>query len=235
MLRPPTIHIIDEDSRVRESIQRLAATMSLKAKSYPSAAHFLTEYREESIGCVVLDARPLRPPDVPALPIAGQKFLPTDNLQQYLQGHGLRLPVIALVVDADTPQTVQAMKRGAVTVLEKPVTDKELSAAIEEALTVGATILAVLTRLDPLTVEERAVLAMLTEGKPNKLIARELGFSLRTVETRRHHIFRKTQTNTLAELVKLVVQADMLSTRYPIRNLRFRPADEPNRRQHHQT
>jgi FixJ family two-component response regulator len=64
------------------------------------------------------------------------------------------------------------------------------------------------TRRETLTPSERQVLQLMVEGMPNKTIALRMDVSERTVENRRHEIFLKMQANSVAELVRMVIEAD---------------------------
>jgi FixJ family two-component response regulator len=109
---------------------------------------------------------------------------------------------------------VEAMRLGAVSLLEKPCEENQLWESIRDALAVDAETRADFEtseqyrrRLATLTPAEREVLDLVVEGVPNKVIAKRLGKSLRNVEGRRSEIFRKTQVDSVAQLVRLVMTA----------------------------
>jgi two-component system, LuxR family, response regulator FixJ len=194
-----TVFVIDDDEAARLSVCALATSMHVPAESFASVEEFLSKFDPTRPGCVVAD---VRMPGASGVDLLG-----------LLEERGSQIPVIIVTAFADTPLTVRAMKGGAVTFLEKPCSDHELWDAIREALArdnrdraVQATHQQFRERLAKLTPEEQQVLDMLIEGKPNKLIAKELDVSLRTVESRRHNVFTKTGTTTVAELVRLVIQ-----------------------------
>ena len=106
------------------------------------------------------------------------------------------------------------MKNGVVTLLDKPYQDNDLWDAVRSALTRDATyrkrsrrMREIRDRLDRLTPKEASVLDLILKGRPNKLMAIELKVSERTVENRRREVFRKTETNSVAELVRLAIEA----------------------------
>ena len=106
------------------------------------------------------------------------------------------------------------MKQGAVTLLEKPYEEDELWDAVREALDRDAVSRKqhqaseeFRRRLESLTGKERETMELVIGGKTNKLIARELGVSIRTVESRRHNIFEKLEVHSVAELVQAVIEA----------------------------
>jgi two-component system response regulator FixJ len=194
-----TVFVIDDDEAARLSVCALATSMHVHAEGFASAEEFLSRFDPDRAGCIVADVR-----------MPGASGV---DLLQLLADRGSKIPVIIVTAFADTPLAVRAMKGGAVTFLEKPCSDHELWDAIRESLARDAAQRAAQAtqqqfrdRLAKLTGEEQQVLDMLIEGKPNKLIAKELDVSLRTVESRRHNVFLKTGTSTVAELVRLVLQ-----------------------------
>jgi FixJ family two-component response regulator len=135
------------------------------------------------------------------------------ELQETLAEKRCHLPVILITAHAETPITVRAVKTGAVTVLEKPCRDFELFDAIQDALArdadfrkAAACHQEIRRRMDTLSPAEKQVLDYMMEGMANKVIARRLEVSIRTIENRRQRVFEKTGTDSLAELVRLVVE-----------------------------
>lgn len=197
-----TVFVIDDDDLARESVQALAASLGLAAESFASAEDFLTGYAGDRPGCIVTD---LKMPGLSGL-----------DLQDRLRARGIELPLILVTGFANVPIAVRAMHRGAVTVLEKPCNTEELAAAIREALARDAEQRVrreqrqrIIERHQTLSPGEREVLVRMIAGEPNKQIAAELGVSMRTVEFRRHNIFKKMQTDSLAELVRIMVEAGL--------------------------
>jgi len=196
----PTVYVVDDDRDSRMSVCALVRSMGIQAESFSSAEEFLASYRKGQPGCLVTDVRML-----------GMSGL---ELQEKLLELNMPLPVVVLTAFASTPMTVQAMKLGAVTLLEKPAEENRLWESIRDALAQDtATRSRVETRdecrrrLDTLTPAEREVMDFVVEGVANKVIAKRLGKSLRTVEARRGEIFRKTQVDSVAQLVRLVMIA----------------------------
>lgn len=193
-----TVFIIDDDPGARESIAALVGSMGFAARVFDSAETFLEAYRGTESGCVVSDLR-LRG-------ISGLELL------ERLLAANAPIPVILVTAYAKTPITVRAMRRGAVNVLEKPLDEHQLWDAIREALSLDRMRrerhheqIELQSRFDDLTQQERQVLKMLVGGLTNRQIASHLDVSTRTVEARRHNIFRKTRTSSVPDLVKLAV------------------------------
>ena len=201
MLVEPTVFVVDDDELARMSVCALARSMGLRTESFSSAEEFLEQYQKGSPGCLVTDVRML-----------GMSGL---QLQEKLQELNISLPVIVMTAHARVPMTVRAMKRGAVTLLEKPCEDNELWDAIREALAQDAATRQKFERreqyrrrLAELTPTEKEVMELVVAGEQNKVIANRLGVSIRTVEARRHEIYRKINIDSVAELVRVVIEAD---------------------------
>jgi RNA polymerase sigma factor (sigma-70 family) len=195
------VHVVDDHELARNSVCALVESMGIKAIVYASAEEFLESYRSGPPGCLVTDVRML-----------GMSGI---ELQERLAADGIDLPVVVITAYANTPLTVRAMRAGAVTLLEKPCNDNDLWDAIREALELNESQRSLARRrqeirqhLEQLTPQERDVLDRIVAGKLNKVIARELDVSIRTVENRRHNIFRKLRAESVAELVRLVLECE---------------------------
>jgi len=194
-----TVYIVDDDEGARSSVKALARSMGVRAEVFPSAEKFLEHYDPRQPGCLVTDLR--------MLGMSGME------LQEKLAVDGILIPVIIITAHAETSLTVSAVKRGAVNVLEKPCRDYELFDAIrdalaqdEEARLQAAKQREFEARFSTLSKDEQRVLELMTEGTANKVIARRLEVSIRTVENRRQRIFAKTGAKSLAELIRFVVE-----------------------------
>jgi two-component system response regulator FixJ len=201
MAAPTTVHIIDDDSAVRESLVALVQMRGMQTKGYASAEAFLAALQPSDTGCIVCDVR------MPGL--TGLQLL--EKLSELKS----TLPVIIITAYADVPTAVRAMQAGAVTFLEKPANDADQIAAIQQALNLEQAQAAlrrqksdVETKLTTLTADEIAVMRKMLEGLPNKRIASDLDIGLRTVELRRSNIMKKMGAGSLAELVRLALLVD---------------------------
>jgi two-component system, LuxR family, response regulator FixJ len=200
----PVVFVVDDDERARKSVCALVRSLGLKAEASSSAEEFLAGDIAACPGCVVTDLR-----------MAGMSGL---DLQDRLIERGVRLPVIVLTAYPKTRSTVRAMKAGAVTILEKPYDEEELWDAIRRALAQEAAGRAeaqrchdIQRRAALLTPAEREVMNFIVQGKPNKAIARQLNVSIRTIEGRRHEIFTKMEVDSVAELVRLAIEAELVA------------------------
>jgi FixJ family two-component response regulator len=197
----PIIFVVDDDDQARKAVMALVGAMGIETRGYASAEEFLAAYDGRRPACLVTDVRML-----------GMSGL---ELQEELLRRGASIPVILLTAFASTPAAVRAMKNGAVTMLEKPCRDDELWEAVRDGLSADRQALAadesredVRRRLSTLSPKEREVLACITAGDANKVVARKLGVSVRTVELHRHGVFEKMGADSLAELVRMVVAVE---------------------------
>ena len=197
------VHVIDDDDAVRESLEFLLRTAKIDVRTYDSATAFLNATSSGNIGCIVTDVR-----------MPGMSGV---DLLRELKSRGSTMPVIVITGHGDIQLAVEAMKVGAVDFLEKPFDDEVLLASVSAALgrlekdSQRETERADLNnRLATLSVREREVLEGLVAGKPNKIIAFDLGISPRTVEIYRAHVMTKMNAGSLSELVRMALLAGVL-------------------------
>lgn len=112
-------------------------------------------------------------------------------------------PTVIMSAFADIPLAVEAMKAGAVSVLQKPIMPAALLQVVDEALSMmvkddsaWATV--------RLTRRERQVAEQMADGLTSKEIALKLGISYRTVEVFRSSLLRKTKSANVAALVSFM-------------------------------
>ena len=196
----PTVFIVDDDAAIRFAMEALMESVNLDHEIFASADEFLDKISEQRPGCLVLD---IRMPGLGGL-----------ELQEELIRRGNTLPIIFITGHGDVPMAVEAMQKGAVDFIQKPFRDQELLDRIREALATDQHRREeqqqheeVARRLDKLTNREREVFDLVVTGKPNKVIAYELGVSQRTVEIHRARVMEKMQARSLADLVKMHMTA----------------------------
>lgn len=204
MMQPePIIYVIDDDDAVRQSLEFLLKTAGITVRGFESAKAFLDVLPQVISGCVITD---VRMPDITGI----------DLLRRLKDTHPA-LPVIVITGHGDISLAVEAMKIGAIDFLEKPFDDDQLIAAVRSALNrdAGAVkrqaeLVDINEKLAALSNRERQVLDGLVAGNANKTIAFDLGISPRTVEIYRANVMTKMAANSLSDLVRMAMLADIL-------------------------
>lgn len=198
------IYIVDDDEAVRDSLQILTESYDYETETFGSGTEFLASLDGVGAGCVLLD---VRMPDIDGL-----------EIQARLAEVNPALAVIIITGHGDVPMAVRAMKAGAFDFIEKPFTDDALIGSLRRAWDANQEAAAqpdrngdseLLQRIDNLTPRERDVLNQLIIGRPNKIIAYELGISPRTVEVHRARVMDKMQAKSLSHLVRMALSAGL--------------------------
>lgn len=196
-MNSPTVHIVDDDSAVRDALQWLLQSRRVASRTWESAEAFLDFVSPKLCGCLLLDVR-----------MPGMSGI---ELFDRLRALKCRLPVIFLTGHGDVPMAVQALKDGAFDFIEKPYDDNALVdkvlAAIDHDTRRSAkdgSLLLLQQRLAQLTQREQEVMQLILAGKLNKVIADELNIAMRTVEVHRSHIFEKMQVRSAVELSQVL-------------------------------
>lgn len=194
------VHIVDDDAAVRRTLARLLEIAGYSVTLHESALVLLDALPTIEPGCLLLDIR------MPQM----------DGLTLQHELGDAKLAVIMMTGHGDVEMAVRAMQSGAVDFLEKPFTDVRLMAALDRGFTAlgpaRETMIdnaEAIQRLAGLSKRELQVLTCLADGKPNKVIAHELGISLRTVEVHRAHMLRRLGVGHLAEALRLHVLASL--------------------------
>ena len=195
------VHIVDDDPSFLTAVSRLLRASGYAVETYASAADFLNQLAPGATGCVVAD---LRMPGLSGL-----------DLQDALAKADCPMPIVFLTGHGDIPSSVRALRHGAEDFLTKRAPKEQLLEAIERALERGDRemqeqlhVRQLRERLDRLTPREREVLALVVQGKLNKQIADELTIHERTVKLHRTSITTKLQVHSVAELTRLVLEAN---------------------------
>jgi FixJ family two-component response regulator len=192
----PIVFIVDDDVSVRESLEMLVQDENWKPETFASAQEFLDHPRKRVPSCLVLD-----------LSLPGLNGL---ELQKQLAVEDIDMPIIFITGHGDVPQSVQAMKAGALEFLTKPLDNDTLVSAIRNALQRSSVALAqaaeiqeLRARYASLTSRERQVMGLVVSGLLNKQVGGELGISEITVKAHRGQVMQKMKANSLADLVRM--------------------------------
>ncbi len=165
-----TVFVIDDDPSVRRALERQLRTAGFRVETFASAQDYVARAPQAGIACIVTDVR-----------MPGMSGL---DLQDSLAQAGRALPMVFITGHGDIPTTVRAMKGGAVNFLPKPFAEREILAAVAEALERSRAIErerretgSLRARYEALTAREREVLALVVAGLLNKVIADRLGIA----------------------------------------------------------
>ena len=194
-----TVHVIDDDEAMRESIAFLLESAKFAARVYETAPALLARADKLEPGCIVTD---VRMPEMSGLELV-------VRVKELHLSH----PVIVITGHADVALAVEAMKAGVADFLEKPFEDEALLSAVRAALAGGDEAagkelgrVEVEARLATLTEREREVFDAVVGGASNKLAAQELGISPRTVEIYRANVMQKMGAEHLSALVRMAMR-----------------------------
>lgn len=201
-MRPhePVIYVIEDDEPVRRSLALLLSSAGYCVQAYDGPVAFFEVATALNPGCIITD---MRMPHMSGL-----------ELMLELRAKGITLPVILITGHGDVALAVEAMKQGAVDFFEKPFEQTALIATIQRTVDNArdgvdrqADSHAARAALLTLSVRERDVLRGLVAGQTNKMIARELGISDRTVEEYRAKVKTKLGVTSLSALLTVVMKA----------------------------
>ncbi|MEN6440133.1 MAG: response regulator transcription factor [Syntrophobacter sp.] len=198
------VFVIDDDASIRRSLERLLKSVGLAVKCFESAGEFLNSAHDAGAGCIVLDVR--------------MPGLSGFDLQDRLTALHQSIPIIFLTGHGSIPQSVRAMKAGAVDFIEKPFDNGVLIDAVNRALVTARDdkrktdeINDIRTRFHSLTPRERQVLTQVVQGKINKQIAFDLGTVEKTIKVHRAHVMRKMKADSVAALVRMAEKAGIVA------------------------
>lgn len=197
-----TVYVVDDDRLARESLEWLIESVGLPVRVYESGQAFLDDFKQGLAGCLVLD---VRMPDINGM-----------DLHAKLKRDGCSLPVIIMTGHADVTMAVRAMKAGVYDFIEKPYNDSLMLERIQSAIAFDLDnrkaqerIDSIKNRLDILTPREFEVMKWVLKSTANKVIATELGISVKTVELHRSNLMSKMQATSVTELVRLALIAGL--------------------------
>jgi len=194
------IFVVDDDASIRKSLSFLLRSAGYEVETFISAKEFLGMAVLDSAGCIILDVN-----------MRGMTGL---ELQEHLSRSDHHLPIIFITGHGDIPQSVRAIKKGAVDFLTKPFDDAQLLSLVESAVehyrrqkTVLDEVRDFRRRLRTLTPQEHRVFLHVISGLLNKQIGDELHIKEHTVKVHRGRVMQKLGVSSLAELVRLAEKA----------------------------
>jgi len=198
-----TVFIIEDNDNVRQALRYLIESVKLSVQDFVSAKDFLENYNPERPGCLLTDVR--------MQGISGLELL------EKLTAENIHIPVIITTGHADVSMAVRAMKSGAFDFFEKPVNNQVLIESIQQAIAYDVRQRKkrsehekLLKRLADLTAREHEIMILVIKGHSNKVIARELSISDKTVEAHRAKVMEKMQATHFADLVRIGIICNLL-------------------------
>ena len=195
-----TVYVVDDDADVRDSMRRLLESQDYRVEAFESGESFIAKYDPNAIAVLLLDQR--------------MPGMPGTEVQDHLIARKATIPIVFLTGHGDVPMAVNALKKGAADFLQKPVKIEILLPLIAMLLNEARENRVQSERqslneamLSKLTPREQQVLERITAGRLNKQIADDLGISIKTVEAHRASIMDKTNSGTVADLMRVVLGA----------------------------
>ncbi len=203
-----TVFLVDDDPSVRKTLPRGLIRRGFQVNAYESAKAFLDAYSTDQPGCLVLD---LSMPEMDGL-----------ELQRELTHRNIAIPIIFITGHGGVPQSVQALKAGAIDFLEKPFLPDVLIRRIEEAFLQDQStrseqqkLASIREHFNRLTDRENEVLRLILEHQANlssKQMAEILGISHRTVEQHRSRVLEKTQAKSTSNLLAMATLIGLIQS-----------------------
>lgn len=200
MIPEPAVYVVDDDLIVRILLEKVFQAADIRVETYASAEDFLVTYSPDNSGCLLLD-----------IMMPGMSGL---ELQDVLATQSNKTPVIFLTGSDEVQVAVRALKGGALDFIEKPVVPKVVLNCVNNAMELDMRnryerlqSSQIEQRITLLTPREYEVMKWIVRGKSNKMIARILDISRRTVEVHRRNVIEKMQANSVADLVQMALKA----------------------------
>ena len=187
------LFIVDDDPDIRAMIELMASSIGLAAESFAEPSQFLKEFSHSGPGCVVSD---VMMPRMTGL-----------QLMTAARDASIHLPFIILTGHSDVPIAVSAFRAGAFDFIEKPFSKNMFVEIVQRAIQHSCETMDIAAKRDDverkvasLTLRERQVAEQMIDGGSNKVIARKLQLSHRTVERHRQNVLKKLSLRSVLEL-----------------------------------
>ena len=202
------VYVVDDDEILLAQLSENLAELDVEVRAFSGGSEFLKVVQPDELCCVVLD---IRMPEMDGI-----------KVQDAFQNQGCNQPIIFVTALDDVENAVRAMRAGAFHYLLKPINPIEIRETVTKALEEASQVVVSHTattiaqqRYDRLTPRERDVIALLVEGKANKVMGLELGVSQRTVEIHRARVMEKMEASSLADLFRMSLYLELDPPRLP--------------------
>jgi len=190
------IFLIDDDESMRTVLKGMLEFLGFQVHVYASAIEFLKVSMQAAPAVIITD---MQMPDMSGV-----------ELQAELLKRGRQIPIIFISGESTLPQTISAMKQGAIEFLLKPFERDQLLSAVVRGLeqdvaymrsyVVQTTLAEGLKGLSP---REREVFELLAIGFNNLQMQEKLNISLPTAKQYKSEVMRKLNLSSLAHLIAL--------------------------------
>ncbi len=194
------VYVVDDDDGMRESMSFVLRKADIASRAFSSGQQFLDSWDGSNPGCLVVD---FQMPEMSGL-----------KLVQEVRSRFGMVPFLLVTGYGTVAVAVEAMKMGAITVIEKPfhhdlfidIVRKMIAFELKRRAQLNRQS-QVAKRMQLLTVREREIAELVVAGNLTKQIAKLLGISTKTVEVHRSRITKKLGVESVAQLVRMVVDA----------------------------
>ena len=200
MVDAATVYIVDDDAGMRDSLSFVLRKADIASEAFSSGPSLIEALDGEKPGCFVVD---FQMPEMSGL-----------KMMQEIRSSFGQVPFVLITGHGSVPIAVEAMKLGAITVIEKPFHHQVLLDSVRELMSIAKQQYesrekqkGIAVRMKLLTERERQITDLVVDGVLTKQIAKQLGISVKTVEVHRSHITKKLGVESIAQLVKLVVDS----------------------------
>ena len=190
------IFLIDDDESMRTVLKGMLEFLGFQVHVYASAIEFLKVSMQAAPAVIITD---MQMPDMSGV-----------ELQAELLKRGRQIPIIFISGESTLPETISAMKQGAIEFLLKPFERDQLLSAVVRGLEQDIAYMrsyldqaALEEGLRTLSRREREVFELLALGFNNSQIQEKLQISLPTAKQYKAEVMRKLNLNSLAHLIAL--------------------------------
>jgi FixJ family two-component response regulator len=196
------IFVVDDDISVRRGISLLLNSAGYCVEAFENIRDLLQAEDINIPGCILLDI------------ILGEES--GLEFQDAIKNKFKNIPIIFITGHGDIPMSVRALKKGAINFLQKPVDDKLLLTAVDEAINNSQDLLNTQMEKDEckalinsLTPRELEILRFVIKGKLNKQIASDLNIAEHTVKLHRCRITEKLGVKSVPEIIYIAERSNI--------------------------
>lgn len=194
------VYLIEDDEGLRDSLRDLLMFAGYRVQDWPDAPAFLKALPNAAPAVVITDMR--------------MPGLSGVDLHAELIAQGRKMPIVYISGESTVPQSIQAMKLGALDFLVKPFSRDQLLAVVARGIERDRQLMRETIEqarfdesLRSLAPREREVHALLLKGFSNTEIMQAMAISLPTAKQYKSEVMRKLGARSLSQLIQLSTQA----------------------------